>query len=588
MRFYPNKDKRHQQALDILYRCQESRAERATAYRNWRNVYFYGAHTGIECKDNRIKPIIDQQSAFLFAPESCSFWIDLGPAALEQWAELPADVSSQLATVTSMNQLSENKLEQILEQINFDRIDSVIDSMNDSWVDSDIDSDTGTALTDSLIEGSTIMKMVVEPYRDQAKNSIYAMQVPCEQFGVWRPDEPMLSRQQAVCHTSQLSLPEIALRIWDHPKRAEIVNGLETAQNEGISTSRVFPTSATSTSVTGSPLGVFTGRFDYVPRNGAPLFQVHELYAWDDMANDYRVFQISGSNVILETLLGGVRDSDGKLLRRGMGVRGRLPFVKICPYPLRNYFWGYSLVDGLTPLQNWYSQRLNQLDLMFAKHLSPPKAIMGVGGLDDETSNALNMEGGRAFLGQPGASVQEFPHNISPEALEIMTMIQQNFYEFASLRPSLFGKQEPGTRTEGMLSGLLRVAAAPTRKTALVVEKQIEELATLLYLYKREFQDDQLSSPDGVPFLLSEFPYEARIKVDGHSSCPLFAEDHLKMAESMWRMGVLTPSMAVDLVHPPRAGQIKFSQRKIEMAKMVAQQVVQKQQEAKRSGKQPK
>ena len=72
-----------------------------------------------------------------------------------------------------------------------------------------------------------------------------------------------------------------------------------------------------------------------------------------------------------------------------MGIKGRLPYVKICPYPLRRYFFGYSIVDGLTPLQNWYGQRLNQLDIMFAKVLNRPKAVLGVGGLDEEIQNAL-------------------------------------------------------------------------------------------------------------------------------------------------------------------------------------------------------
>jgi hypothetical protein len=252
---------------------------------------------------------------------------------------------------------------------------------------------------------------------------------------------------------------------------------------------------------------------------------------------------------------------------------------------MRNYFWGWSLVDGLTPLQNWYSIRLNQLDRMFAKSLDKPKAVEGIGGLDDEIKNSLQMEGGVAFLGQPGAKVSEMAQDVPPTALDILGSIREAFYEQASLRPSLFGRQEQGTRTEGMLAGLLRVAAAPTRKTALIVEKQIEELASLLYLYKREYQDEKLTGNDGMPFFLNDFPEDARIKVDGHSSCPLFIEDHMTQAKELWKMGVLTPSVAVDLIRPPNAGYIKFSQRKIEMAKMVASQVVKAQQEAKRTGK---
>jgi hypothetical protein len=269
-----------------------------------------------------------------------------------------------------------------------------------------------------------------------------------------------------------------------------------------------------------------------------------------------------------------------------MGIKGRLPYIKICPYPMRRYFYGYSLVDGLTPLQNWYSMRLNQLDIMFEKALSPPKAVLGMGGLDDEIKNALDTPGGAAFLGQPGAQIQEMASNLPPEALTILNNIQEMFYEFSSMRATLFGRQERGTRTEGMLAGLLRVSAAATRKTALVVERDIEAVAQLLYLYKREFEDDELASPDGNNFYLHEFPADARIKVDGHSSSALFVQDNMTMAESLGRLGLATPSKQIMLLNPPLKAALLHDLKKIEMARMVAAQVIKQQQNLKRTGKQ--
>jgi hypothetical protein len=258
MRFSKNVEHRHMEAREILRICQESRATRGSTYRNWNHTYFYGATSGIECKDNRIKPIVDQQSSFLYAPESVSFWTDLGPSALSNWVEVPVHVIDKISQSGTIDSIPQDKLEQILEQVNFDRIDSVIDSLNDSWHDTDIDIIASGGLTNALIEGAAIMQVHVEPHREERKNSIVAYQVAPEDFGVWREDQPFLQKQQAVSHTTTLSKPEILIRIYNNPKREQILNGLETASNEGISTSRVFPTSATSTSVTGAPLGVFT------------------------------------------------------------------------------------------------------------------------------------------------------------------------------------------------------------------------------------------------------------------------------------------------------------------------------------------
>ena len=243
---------------------------------------------------------------------------------------------------------------------------------------------------------------------------------------------------------------------------------------------------------------------------------------------DWRFFKLVGDRVITDFLVGGEYASNGQLVKKGNGVKGRLPFVKICPYPMRNYFWGWSMVDGLQVLQNWYSARLNKTDEAFEKDLDKPRAVMGMGGLSDEITDALNRPGGTAWIGQPGAQVQEMDRKVPPEALPYLESIRDTFYDYSSMRPSMFGKQDQqGARTEGIASQFMRVGAAPIRRIALTVEKQIEELASLLYLFKRKYEDEKLSSPDGHAFHLSEFPEDARIKVDGHSQCPLFVEDSL-------------------------------------------------------------
>jgi hypothetical protein len=585
MRFSVNPDKRHDRAIETLQICQESQMERASFYRTVRHIYRYGAHSGIECKDNRIKPIIDRLSSFLYAPESVNFWADLGPQALSNWADIPDATMAQLGQIDTLQGIPEDKLEAMLESVQFDRIESVIDSINDSWTDTDIDVELGDSIDNALIDGCAIMTLQVEE-RSDGKNSIVSYPIMPEYFGVWREDQKSLSKQQAVAHTTHLSEPEIRFLLWSHPDREEIMKNLEPGENDQVSAGRIFPTSANDTSISGSPLGVFTGQFDYQPKHGAPLYKLHELYVWDDAPGDYRYFKIVGDRIIADFLVGGEYAPNGALVKKGNGIKGRLPFVKICPYPIRNYFFGWSLVDGLQVLQNWYSARLNKLDETFEKSLDKPRAVMGMGGLSDEIDRALNTAGGTAYIGQPGASVQEMDRSVPPEALEILESIRDNFYDFSSMRPSMFGKEDKqGARTEGIASQFMRVGAAPIRRIALTVEKQIEEIASLLFLFKRRYEDEKLSGPNGETFVLAEFPEDARIKVDGHSQCPLFVEDNARQAEALQRAGVLTPTTLVDLVHPQMKGLIKFRLRKIEMAKMVAEQQMKMMQQQKRSGK---
>ena len=585
MRFSVNPEKRGVKAVEVLAICQQSQQERASFYRTVRHIYRWGAHSGIECKDNRIKPIIDRLSSFLYAPESVNFWADLGPESLANWADIPDSTIAQLGNIDTMQGIPEDKLDQILDSIQFDRIESVIDSLNDSWTDTDIDIELGDSIDNGLVDGCSIISLQAEA-RSDGKNSIVSYPIMPEYFGVWREDQKSLSKQQAVCHTTHLSEPELRFLLWQHPDREEIMKNLEPGENDQVSAGRIFPTSADDTSVSGSPLGVFTGQFDYQPKHGAPLYKLHELYAWDDAAADYRYFKIVGDRIIADFLVGGEYSPAGALIKKGNGIKGRLPFVKICPYPIRNYFWGWSLVDGLQIIQNWYSARLNKLDETFEKSLDKPRAVMGMGGLSDEIDRALNTAGGTAYIGQPGATIQEMDRSVPAEALEILESIRDTFYDYSSMRPSMFGKQDQqGARTEGIASQFMRVGAAPVRRVALTVEKQIEEIASLLFLFKRRYEDEKLSSPNGESFVLAEFPEDARIKVDGHSQCPLFVEDNARQAEALQRAGVLTPTTLVDLIHPQMKGLIKFRLRKIEMAKMVAQEQMKMQQQQKRSGK---
>ena len=128
--------------------------------------------------------------------------------------------------------------------------------MNDSWTDTDIDIDLGGGITSALTEGCSIMTLQVEP-RSDGKNSIVSYEVNPEYFGVWREDQKSLAKQQAVSHTTHLSEPELQFLLRGHPDREDIMKNLEPGDNDAVSAGRVFPTSASDTSISGSPLGVF-------------------------------------------------------------------------------------------------------------------------------------------------------------------------------------------------------------------------------------------------------------------------------------------------------------------------------------------
>jgi hypothetical protein len=303
------------------------------------------------------------------------------------------------------------------------------------------------------------------------------------------------------------------------------------------------------------------------------MFEVTDVWVWDDAAKDFRVFTMTGG-ALIRTMLAGE-----------CGVSGRLPFTPIRPEPLPEYFWGRSVVQALMPLQHWFDERVKQVDHIVQKILDPPRVGYGMGNFLEEKLSALGKSGGVLAIPTPTGKVEEFKPNVPDEVFKVLDSMSEYFIELSGMRPSMFGRQEPGVRTEGMSANLMRVSAAEIRRKALTVERQVEDAAQLMWGLIRRGSTDELLGPDGQPFKPADFPESARVQVDGHSASPLFAEDHGQMAEALRRAGAVDPESLLDLVNPPLKGLLKHRLKRVLFAKMVGEAVVKAEQEAKRSGK---
>jgi hypothetical protein len=227
---------------------------------------------------------------------------------------------------------------------------------------------------------------------------------------------------------------------------------------------------------------------------------------------------------------------------------------------------------------------MDELDQFVAKRLKPPKAVIGAPKNYEERMAALNRPGGRATLPRD-AKIQEMSSEIPGEIFEFMEGIDSFFLEQSGLRPSMFGKQEPGVRTEGMAASTMRLAAAEMRREALVIEKQAENAASVLFGLMRRYYDTTLLDDNNVPFKLAEFPADARPRVDGNSGSPVFVEDHAQLAMTLRRFEDITPEKFIELLHPAMKGALIHDAKKAGLVKMLASQVAKKMQEQKRLGK---
>lgn len=555
MIFSATEGERHAKAVETLHYCINGQSSRQNFYRSCRTAFLFGSEHGTQSKAKKIEPIVRRRASFLYAPESVSFWINLSPEEMTG--------------------------------PNAGRIESAIDAINDQWHYSGLDLNVKEAVKWGLVYGTSILMVMPREHimdaRGKQQNSICSYWVDPGNFSVWREDVPDIDDQEAVVMTTYLMEPDMDRLLDGHPRggwiKDRLLSSIEMGNISAKGQGRVFVTNASATNISGIAPANFTGQWGYEPDSQQPVFKLHEMYCWDDKEGDYKLFRISGDVVIHEEKLSN------------LGVSGRLPFVKICPSPMPNYFWGESLVNDLAPLQEWFLDRMEKMDELFLKQLSPPKFVKGFTQQAAEKMSALNRPGGMAFGGGAmNADVQSFAPAVSESSFQMLEMIDSLFEEMSGMRAAMMGKQEGGVRSEGIAASMMRVSGAEIRLEALVIERQIEEAANLMFQLMREY-DDMLLPEVGMTgdytkekFILAEFPSDARIIVDGHSASPLAVEDHTALAQGLFKSGAIDQETLIDIVHPPMKGLMKSRLRRQLFAKLVAAEMHKIQMQQKQMG----
>jgi len=540
---------RHEQANEIRDWCMADASDRGDFYHKCRHGFRYGSRDVDMARHNKIKPIIKQLASFLYAPECVTFW-----------PHFPADELEHL-----------------------DKSEALSEMINDSWDDSGINLLCYSAVEEALICGSSFVSLLPERLTDGGV-AMVARMVPPECVGVLRPDIPELSLQQAIAWETYLTKPEIEARIQFKPPReqARIIESLETMNMGGVESDRVFVANYSGISSGNSESGLVMSRlgggFHYNPHTAVGLYKVTNLFCYDDDIGDWNWFLVSGPNVI----------SDLRLAR--VGVPGLVPIIKISADIIPTYFYGYSQVDGLSLLQDWQSKRLIQMDDLFEKILCPPKIGYGMGQIRESKIASLNRARSYTSVPNPSAKIEELKPELPEIAFTMLEAMDQMFLEAAEMQESQFGKSQPGLRSRDMQQTALRTGASPTKVKAMTVEKNLQDLATMLLRYKMRYDaglypiynDDGVFS--GTFFRPAELPDGVVCKVDGHSSSPLFMDDNARLAENLFKAGAMDGETLIMFTHPPRMELLLKRQKRRNQAQLIAQAIQKLKQQQKRQG----
>lgn len=527
-------------ALEIREACMQDSGARAAFYRGNRDYFLYGCDASETSRVNEISPVIEKLASILCAPETVMFW-----------PQLPSTESDT----------------------EYARIEAVSDSISDWWHDTGLDLSIWLGVLMSIIDGTHLIFLTQERTTTNGYSFVPYHIYP-ENFGVYRPSVPDLLLQQAVCMRTLLTMPEIEYRYGNRENWEMIRASLETSSQEALAEGRVFVTNADASNLSASGIAQawYGGKFAYAARSQVPEYNFYSIYVYDDRLQDYRVIVLAGDELVSSDPL------------KETGIPGQLPFIKICAKPWPNYFWGLSQVHKLSPVQDWWNTRLAEADELLGRVLDPSIAGVGLGQEQEDKIDAYRHRGGYIAIPNPQGKLEADRPTVPPEIFKFLESIQSFFLDMSGLRPSMFGKQEPGVRTEGMAANLMRFSASEPRIQALQIEKQIEDAANLLWAYVKRYSKEPLIDYNGIEFLPEEFSDKARIRVDGHSSSPIFVEDKAQMAAFLAKANAADPETILDFLHPQMHGLMKQRLKREYAFQRIAKYVHELQIQQKRSG----
>ena len=541
----------------VLDTCLESQQERYNNYSNRRRYFLFGTgdDRGLRVLYNRLQAHTDLVSSFLYAADHAEF--NVSPPR--------------------------NSPDAIVQQML-----AVEEDWNDEFRDCGLAYQFAVALLWSLIYDSMMIKIGWNSGREELTSTI----VPPYNFGVYDESEPDLNSQQAFAHTYTIHAEEAQERM----KRAGLghrIGELRSAEGEEKSPLpeplQLMIANNLRHSVTDPVVGRlnrdYTTRVRYTAQYDTTRVRLNDVWVWDDDAldedgeanGDYRMFRVLDNGIILEDskesidarTKAGLRRHAKRVDERSLRwtttndyLPGEHPFVHVRPFELYDYFWGECHTERLIPLQDWTSQRLDEIHEILEMQVDPPKVFSGFLGLSDEKAEALHGPGTWVTDMQPGAKVESLAPSMPEDLFAEVEAIGGMFQEASGLTPTVTGKGEAGVRGGGHAKQLATTGSARIKKTAVGLEPTLVELGDKCLKLRRIHDTRQLFTDSKMAFSLSQLAGHWRMRVAGHSHSPLFADEGRETAQILLKAQAIDREQFLRLMHPPGMSNMIFALRK--------------------------
>jgi hypothetical protein len=508
-------------AHELIDICRSNVGQRSATYRAYHDFVEAGRFDNTKSMCNLMFALLDRRAAMLYSPTDIRFSLDF-----------------------------ENDYDKITKE----RGRVVTRLLGRSWERTNTDTQFAQGVFESLKYGASILKQwPVVSGSDRLPEYRSGLIMPW-QFGVYRPDMDDLDEQPAMVETSTITLPEVWRRIWQRPDARALFERIKSnaAGNQGnmeqswnhpvLSSSPLQFESATRPMPGGVVALTSTGAFDGArPDPAAPTVVFHEIWVWHGA--DYSTIQLIEPDILIAPWA-----KMGNMLIQAQDS-GLHPYTLIQANQQAGNIWGRSELADVMSTQDFLSQTMTDLRQLFGLQVDKILAITG-DGLTDEQYGQMKTAG-YMNLG-PGGAVNDLTPKIPPETLPLIERLIGIIDLIAGFDNMLSGKGESGVRSGVQANPLMKVASARLKDDSLLIERQCAKAADLR-LSLMEAKDGRKFWLDAekieeTGFLLTDIPDDRRVVVDGHTTSPIFADEHQSLLVGGLKMGLVDKQSAIEML----------------------------------------
>jgi hypothetical protein len=519
--------------LEVRDACLASVNERRELYSKRRKYFMFGSDDYRQVRYNRLFSHTDLVKSFLYSADHAKYTLS------------PPRNSQPIVQVQAL---------------------ALQDEWNQQFRDTGLAYLYRIALLWALVYDSMYLKLGWNAERKR----LFGKLIMPNAFGVYDETEPELDNQEAFAHSYRLPWDRAVLMFYRNGLK-DMVDQLGVAQGAPIDDlppvlKQLLITQTGGQNLSGNLMGQAPLDIQpvilYEPKSNIPTVEFCDLWVWDDINEDYATFIIADPDILVTDSRETIRKRTGNgHAKRGDDedqqsasnefIAGEYPFVAITPYQLPDYAYGEAHSERLIPLQNWTTERLDEIAEILESQVDPSKVFSGFMGLSDEKAAAFGGPGTWVLDALPGAKVDkqipQMPEDLFAEFKEIGAI----FLEASGLTETLTGQGGPkgkGAAKQAAVAGSARI-----KDVAVGLEPSLVQLADIgLKLFMKE-STEELILPDGSTFLPALFAAEDwNLRIAGHSHSPLFADEARELAALLLKAQSIDREMFVRLLSPPQ------------------------------------